>query len=356
MHHLKFLERIHHERQTIKERINELYQWLLSSTKNDLFSRSLSLKRSKLNEQIIEFRQFHAQFQTRRYSFDFDINTSINLEQLFDQNDKNLLQLIDQHFQVLNKQTNEYHEYLNHFSTSLNQFHLEHAHLIDTYSKYLRLYAEQIQENDQWNFSALEFLLLNNEEERIFDHKLYNQLFNDLITRENIEDQNELFELQKQVEEYRIQYETFENDLKQILQNRQSIFNQYESTRMIIHQWLITTDHLLKQQSVLSFEHSNLPIEQLKILTKQLIDFDSSINLLNISKSTSIYQKQTDELIENYLQRIIQYKNTQQYQLAKQNAENSIAKVKKLFTLDENLILPLDNQLIEIMVEKYQVI
>jgi hypothetical protein len=99
MHHFELIERILHERQTIKERINELYNWLLSSIENNLFSQPFSLNRSKLDEQIINFRQFHAQLRTRRYSFDSDINTKINLEQLFDDNDKHTLQLIDQYFQ-----------------------------------------------------------------------------------------------------------------------------------------------------------------------------------------------------------------------------------------------------------------
>jgi hypothetical protein len=198
-------------------------------------------------------------------------------------------------------------------------------------------------------------LLLNEEEDKHLDQKVYNQLINNLFEKENIEDKNEILELKKQVEEYRIQYEIFRNDLKTILQNRKIIFNQYESTRTSIHQWLITNDRLLKQQTLPSYEHSNLSIEQLKIFTQQLIDFDSSINLLNISKSTSIYQKQTDDLIENYLliqQRIIQL---EEYQFAKHNAENSIEKAQALFTLDENIILPLDNQSIEILVQKYQV-
>jgi hypothetical protein len=374
MHHFKLIERIQHERQTIKERINELYNWLLSSVENDLFSKSFSLKRSKLDEQIIEFRQFHAQFQTRRYSFDSDINSTINLEQLLDNNDKNCLKLIDQHFQLLDKQTNQYNEHINRLSTRLNEFHLEHAHLIDTYSKYLRLYTEQIQQNDDWNFSALE-LLLNNDQEVIIDHTLYDQLIKDLLETKNIEDKNEIFELENQINDYKNQYQTFQNDLKLILHNRKLILNQYEMIKNQIQEWLISTDRLLKQQLTLDscqqllIEHSNLPIEQLKMITQQLIDFYSSINLLNLTKpknQTLIYEKQTDELIENYLlikHRILQYidllENIQQltnkYQLAKQLAENSIEKAKKLIILDEHIMLPLDNQLIEIMLQKYKV-
>jgi len=374
MHHFKLIERIHHERQTIKERINELYNWLLSSIENDFENKSFSLKRSKLDEQIIEFRQFHAQFQTRRYSFDFDINSTINLEQLLDNNDKKFLKLIEQHFQFLDKQTNQYNEHINRLSTRLNEFHLEHAHLIDTYSKYLRLYTEQIEQNDDWNFSALE-LLLNNNQELIIDHTLYNQLIKDLLETKNIEDKNEIFEFEKQINEYKNQYETFQNDLKLILHNQQLLLNEYETIKNHIEEWFISTDRLLKQQLTIDscqqllIEHSNLPIEQLKIITEQLINFYSSINLLNFSKpknSILIYQKQTDELMENYLlikQRILQYRdlleNIQQqikkYYLVKQIAENSIEKAKELITLNENIILPLDNQLIENMLQKYKV-
>ena len=87
MHNFELIEHYNHERQTIKERIDELNHWLLSYTgnspnSNDLFSKPLSLKRSKLDEQIIQFRQFLAQLRTRRHSFDSDINTTINVEQL----------------------------------------------------------------------------------------------------------------------------------------------------------------------------------------------------------------------------------------------------------------------------------
>ncbi|CAF4660902.1 unnamed protein product, partial [Rotaria sp. Silwood2] len=78
-----------------------------------------------------------------------------------------------------------------------------------------------------------------------------------------------------------------------------------------------------------------------------------------------IVQRQTDELIENYLlikDKILQHINllekiqqqTHQYQLAKQIAENSIEKAKELVTLEENTILPLDNQQIEFLLKKYK--
>jgi len=383
MHHFELIERFLHERQTIKQRINELYTWLLSSLDPDFTAQPFSLKREKLDEQIINFRQFHAQLRTRRYSFDSDINTTINLEQLLDNEDKNSLKLIDQQFQLLDKHANQYNEHINLVSTRLNEFHLEHACLIDTYSKYLRLYTEQIQQNDDLNFSTLE-LLLNNDQELLIDHTLYNRLIKELLETKNIQDQNEIFEHEKQVKEYKNQYEKFQNDLKLILKNRQVILHQYELIKNQIHEWLLTTDRLLKQQLTLHScqqlltEHSKLPIEQLKTLTEQLIQFYSSANLLNVyeqlkvskprndSNVILIFQKQTDEVIENYLlikQRILQYiellesiqQQTNQYQLAKQIAENSIEKAKQLVTLDENTILPLDNQQIEIILQKYKV-
>jgi len=392
MHNFELIERYNHERQTIKERIDELNHWLLSYTSNsfdsnDFFSKPLSLKRSKLDEQIILFRQFHAQLRTRRYSFDSDINTTTNLEQLLDDNDKNNLKLIDEHFQLLDQQANQYNERINRLSTRLNEFHLEHGHLIENYSKRLRLYSEHIEQNDDINFSALQ-LLLNNDNESIIDHTLYEQLIKELIETNNIEDENEIYQYKKQVNEYKNQYEKFQNDLKLILNNRQQILNEYESKKNFLQEWLLTTDRLLKQYpnelTILSCEkllneHSNMPIEQLKLLNQQLIQFYSSPNLFNLyeqlkldknlhkhSNTTMIFQRQTDELIENYLgikDKILQHieileniqQQTQKYQLAKQKAENSIEKAKELVTLEENTILPLDNQQIEIMLQKYKV-
>jgi len=392
MHNFELLESYNHERQTIKERIDELNHWLSSHPENflesnDLFSTPLSLKRSKLDEQIIQFRQFHAQLRTRRHSFDSDINTTINLEQLLDNNDKINLNLIDKHLQLLDEQANQYNERIKRLSTRLNEFHLEHVHLIDNYSKRLRLYSEHIEQNDDINFSALQ-LLLNNDNESFIDHTLYNQLIKELIETDNIQDRNEIFQYENQVQEYKIQYEKFQNDLKLILHNRQDILNEYELNKNSLQEWLATTDRLLKQYpneltisscKQLLDEHSKMPIEQLKLLNQQLIHFYSSANLMNLyeqlkltkqinehSNVTKIFQRQTDELIENYIlmkERILQHieileeiqQQTDKYQDAKQKAENAIEKAKELVTLEENTILPLDNQQIEIMLQKYKV-
>ncbi|CAF4468439.1 unnamed protein product [Rotaria socialis] len=382
MHHFELIERILHERQTIKERINELYHWLLSSIENDFFSKLLSLKRSKLDEQIINFRQFHAQLRTRQYSFDSDINTKINLEQLFDNNDRHILKLIDQYIHSLNEKSNQYNEYINHLSTRLNEFHLEHTHLIDTYSNYIRLYVEQIEQNNDLNFSALE-LLLNNDQDLVIDHTLYHRFVNDLLETRNIEDENDIIEYKNQVDEYKIHYEKFKNDLKTILTNRQFILNQYDLITNQIGEFLVTTDRLLKQQLTLEtcqdllIKHSKLPVEQLKVLNEQLINFYASPNLLNLyeqlklskpidhSNLTVTFQKQTDDLIENYVsieQRILQYiellenirQKTDQYQLAKEHAENSIEQAKQLVQLNETIILPLDNEQIIVVLQKYK--
>ncbi|CAF2636953.1 unnamed protein product [Rotaria sp. Silwood2] len=382
MHHFELIERFIHERQTIKERISELYHWLLSSIENDFFSKPLSLNRSRLDEQVINFRQFHAQLRTRQYSFDSDINIKINLEQLFDNDDKNSLRLIKEYFQLLNEQSNQYNEHINRLSTRLNEFHLEHTHLIDTYSNSIRLYVEQIKQNNDINFSALE-LLLNNDQDLIIDHTLYDQLINDLLETKNIEDKNDILEYKNEVNEYKIHYEKFQNDLRLILKNRHLILNQYDLIKNQIEEFLLTTDRLLKQTLTIDLcqdlltKHSKLPIEQLKILTEQLINFYSSPNLLNLyeqlklskpvnhSNLTLIYQKQTDDLIEYYLlikQRLLQYlelleniqQQTNQYQLAKQIAESSIEKTKQLITIDETIILPLDSQQIIVMLKKYK--
>ncbi|CAF5218291.1 unnamed protein product, partial [Rotaria magnacalcarata] len=124
-------------------------------------------------------------------------------------------------------------------------------------------------------------------------------------------------------------------------------------------------------------KHSKLPVEQLKVLNEQLINFYSSANLLNLyeqlkltkpidhSNLTVTFQKQTDDLIENYVtieQRILQYiellenirQKTDQYQLAKEHAENSIEQAKQLVQLNETIILPLDNEQIVVVLQKYK--
>jgi predicted house-cleaning NTP pyrophosphatase (Maf/HAM1 superfamily) len=122
-----------------------------------------------------------------------------------------------------------------------------------------------------------------------------------------------------------------------------------------------------------------MPIEQLKSLNQQLIQFYSSANLLHLyeqlkltkninqhSNTTMIFQRQTNDLIENYLSikdRILQHieilekiqQQTNKYQTAKEKAENTIEKAKELVTLEENTILPLDDQQIETMLQKYKV-
>ena len=392
MHNFELTDRYNHERQTIKERIDELNHWLLSFTEasphsNDFFSKPLSLKRSKLDEQIIQFRQFHAQLRTHRHSFESDINTTTNLEQLLDTTDRTNLKQIDQHLKSLDDQANQYNDRINRFSTRLNEFHLEHVHLIENYSKRLRLYSEHIEQNDDINFSALQ-LLLNNDNESNITHTLYEQLIKELLETTNIEDQNEILQYEKQVKEYQNQYEKFQNDFKLILQNRQEILDKYELTKNSLQEWLSTTDRLLKQQpneltisscEQLLNEHSKLPVEQFKTLNEQLIRFYSSPNLQHLyeqlkltkninhnSNTTRIFQRQTDELVENYRgikERILQHieilekiqQQTNKYQLAKQKAEHSMEKAKELVTLEENTILPLDNQQIELMLQKYKV-
>ncbi|CAF4372466.1 unnamed protein product, partial [Adineta steineri] len=203
-------------------------------------------------------------------------------------------------------------EQINHLYTHLNEFHLEHSYLIDTYSKNLRLYTEQIEQNDDINFSALQ-LLLNNDQDLILDHTSYNKLIEELLQTNNITDENEIIEHKNQVNEYKNQYERFQNDLKLILHNRQSLYDEYELMRNDIQEWLLTTDRLLKQQLTIDsweqllHEHSKLPIEQLKFINKQLVEFYSSANLLDIyehlklskprndSNLSLIFEKQTNE-------------------------------------------------------------
>lgn len=392
MHNFELIERYNHERQTIKERIDELAHWLSTYAKDsfhsdDFFGKPLSLKRSKLDEQIILFRQFHAQLRTRRHSFDSDINTSINLDQLLDENDRIHLKSLEQHLQQLDEQATIYNERINRLSTRLNEFHLEHQHLIENYSKRLRLYSEHIEQNEDINFSALQ-LLFNNDRESPIDHNFSKQLFDELIKTENIDDAKEIEQLNEQCEDHRRQYERFQNDLKLILDNREKILTAYESKKNFIQDWLLTTDRALKQYpneltinhcEQFLIEHAGMPIEEFQSLNEQLIQFYSSPNLVHLyeqlkldqrlhphANTTMIFQRQTDELMENYhaikdrirqmmeiLQRIEQHKK--KYQIAKDQALTTLDKAKELVSLEENTILPLDKQQIEIMLQKYKV-
>lgn len=392
MHNFELIERYNHERQTIKERIEELNQWLVSHTEDnspldEIFSKALSLKRAKLDEQIIHFRQFHAQLRTRRHSFDSDVNTTINLEQLLDDEDKKSLASLDKRLQSLEEQANQYNERINRLSTRLNEFHLEHGHLIENYSKRLRLYSEHIEQNDDINFSALQ-LLLNNDNETPIDHDFYEQLIRDLLATDNIDDKDEILRYQTQANEHRDQYERFQTDLKSIFANRQKILNEYEAKKNFVQDWLASTDRLLKQYPTeltidscerLLQEHSAMPIEELKGLNQQLIHFYSSNNLISLyeqlkltkhmnkhSTITKIFQRQTEELLDSYVsmkERLLQHleilhaiqQQTEKYQLAKQKADNTMEKAKELVTLEENTILPLDQQQIEEMLQKYKV-
>ena len=392
MNTLELIEHGQHERQTTKERLDELYQWLLSYTESslhtdDLFSKSLSLKRTKLDEQIIQFRQFHTQLRTRRHSFDSEIKSTTNVEQLLDPSDRKILHLIDQQFELLDQQANLHNERINRLSTRLNEFHLEHAHLIDDYDKRLRLYREHLEQNDDINFSTLQ-LLMNDDQEIPIEQTLYQRLIKELLETEHVEDQNEIQHYEQQLKDHRSRYEAFRTHLKAILHQRQDLLNEYETKKNLLHDWLTNTDRTLKQQpndltlarcEQLLIEHSTMPIESLKSSNQKLIHFYSSSNLSKLyeqldlpqtnrqhSNTTAIFQRQTDELIDTYhamKERLLQHmevlskiqKQTEQYQLAKQKAEQMIEKAKELVTLEENTILPLDSGQVELMLQKYKV-
>ena len=383
MHHFQLIERLRRERQSVKERLREFHQWCLAVDRNDLLSRPFSLKRSKLDEQIIEFRQFHAQLRTRRHTFDSDIRTRLHIEQLFDEKDRSDWKIIEHYFQTFEQQANLYNEQINCLSASLHEFDLEHAHLIDHYAKYLRLYNEHVQNNDDLEFSALQ-LLLKRTNALVIAHTRFEQLRDQVIQTKNVVDVQEISDREKQVEEYRQQYQIFLRDLQTILRDREDIFNRYDSIRDSIQDWLTATDSALNQPislhrcEELLVEHAELPVEQFRSLSEQLIQFYSSPNLLklyeqfklaqtiNHSQTTAIFQVQTDQIIEEYVEikeRILQLMKSfeqilyleDRYQLEKQAAEKAIEKAKELASLEENTILPLNNEQIAILLRNYQV-
>jgi hypothetical protein len=388
------LEHDQHERQPMKERLDELYNWLQSYVdmcdhSNDLFSKLLSLNRSKLDEQIIHFRQFHAQLRTRRHVFDTELKTNTHIEQVLDNDDRKRVEFIEQQLQMLDQQANSYNERLNRLSTRLNEYQLEYVHLTDEYSKRLRLYREHLEQNDDINFSTLQ-LLINDDRDTPIETTSYEYLMNELLKSEHIEDENDIHQSNEQMLKQRCQYETFQEHMKRIIDRRQELLNDYETKKSFIHDWLVNVDRLLKQQSptndltlerceALLIEHADLPINGLTDANRKLIEFYTSDDLRQLyeqlhvpltdhqhSNTTSIFKRQTDELVDNHRtirERIVQHMNnvkqiqkqTEQYRSAKIKAEQTIDKAKELVTFDENTILPLDNDQIELLLQHYKV-
>ncbi|CAF2651984.1 unnamed protein product [Rotaria sp. Silwood2] len=97
--------------------------------------------------------------------------------------------------------------------------------------------------------------------------------------------------------------------LRLILHNQQRILNKYKFEKMLLQEFLLTIDRLLKQQP------NELPIlSYQQLLNQQLVGFYLSTNLfhlyeqLNLEKHIhrnlniiNIFQRQTIDLIENYL-------------------------------------------------------
>lgn len=387
MEHLEIAERDQHERQPMNERLDELSRWLSSCSESfslgkDCFGKVLSLKRSKLDEQIVQFRQFHNQLRTRRHSFDSEVELHENLNE----REKEMFRSIDEEFRNFEEKTQNFNERINRLSTRLNEFHLENCHLLEDLEKRLRLYREQLEQNEDLNFSTLQ-LLINDDEEIPVDLSSYRSLAKELIETENTEDHQEIVQRQQEVELCRERNENFLRHLKFLIEQRTRLLNDYESKRLQLQESFLNTDRLLKQQPTelnvercqkLLDEHSALPIDLLQSNNEKLIefygsnDFNQLYDLLNLPKNhrhsntTSIFQRQTDDLIENH--RLIRERLLHQleilgqiqeqtvvYENARQTAQETVEAAKDMVTFEENTILPLDNQQIELMLKKYKV-
>jgi hypothetical protein len=375
MHHMELLERLHRERQSLKTRLNEFHRWLVSVDETRPCQRCFSLIRSQLDEHIIEFRRFYAQLRTQRHSFETNITSCSHVKQLFDDNDKQTCQSIDESFQRFEQQTYDYNERINRFSACLQQYHAEHAHLIDHYAKHLRFYSEQVENNGDAHFLTLQ-LLLKNDHTLMIDHGKYEDLREELLQTNTIDNVDEIDRYDRQLNQYREEYQRFVHDLKRILRHRQTQFNDYESLEEQFEQWLERAEHLLEQTfdivrcKQICDEYSRLPFDRLQSLGKQLTQYYSSANLLDVYeqlKGTRVLQTTTVDCQSSAIidrchrtnERVRQWLNIgvllEQHETHRRTAQTLVEQIQQCVQLNENLLLPLNKNELDDIRQTYQV-
>lgn len=378
MHHFALIERFLRERQLLKERLKDLDHYFANPNS---FVRSLSFQRTKLDEQLIDFRRYYAQLRSYAQIYHNEIQPRRHIEKLFDDEDRKRLIQIEKSLPIAETEANRFDEKINHLSTLLNQFHKEHARLIDRYAKSIRLFSDFIQKNDDLQFDQLEILLKN---EKLVDHRLYENLRDQLFEMEDVDDEEIIENEDDQLEEYRAEYEQFIEDLKLILQNRQELFSEYDFIKNQLEDWLNNVETSLKRSITLPLieqyllEHSNLPIDLFRSLSNQLIGFYSSKNLIKLyerwrqgqthmsSETAKVFHEQTEEIVNAYekiKERLIQLKKffeeiqlrSEEYHNGKERAEETIEKAKKFVQTEEYQMLPLDRDEVRRIEEKFRV-
>ncbi|CAF1422502.1 unnamed protein product, partial [Didymodactylos carnosus] len=246
MNHFELIQRLYNETRNVKENIIDCIQWLEKAREQfniDFLNKSLSLNRSKLDDQIIFYRQYDAQLRTRRHSFSNIIKTQSQLLNVNDENSQ--LETIENNLKDLELNSNNYNEKINRLSLKLNEYLLLHAQIIDSYAKQIRQYEYYIKEND---FSYIK-QLLSGENNENYEQKLslYNQTVENLLIENdgNLIDQDEILTSKLVVQEHHETFQRLISDLTLILNNREQLTKEYNDLKIIIDQWFISSELVL---------------------------------------------------------------------------------------------------------------
>lgn len=352
MHHFALIERFLQQRQFVRNRIDEIIRWIDSIDEENVFPKKFFLKRTKLDEQIVEFRHFNVQFRTYREIYEKDVKTRLQIAKLIDDDDRHRTNFIEKFFDKTSIVVKTFDEKISNVSQLLNDFLAEHARLIENYGKSIRFASELIEKNDDFQFTEL-FVLFNDE--KVFDEEIYENL------RDELEKFGELDDEDDQLDEFRENFENLRDDLTSIVRNRQEILNEFDLMKNQIEDWLNNAENTLKHSLTIELsrqlliEHSALPIDAFQSVAEQLIEFYSSPNLLNFyerlkfsrpstfrSETARIYRDQTDEIVDAYRSMKTRLLQFLQLELERKAAQDAIEKAKILLRFDETPRLSLD--------------
>ncbi|CAF1332996.1 unnamed protein product, partial [Didymodactylos carnosus] len=414
MNHFELIQRLYNETRNVKENIIDCIQWLEKAREQfniDFLNKSLSLNRSKLDDQIIFYRQYDAQLRTRRHSFSNIIKTQSQLLNVNDENSQ--LETIENNLKDLELNSNNYNEKINRLSLKLNEYLLLHAQIIDSYAKQIRQYEYYIKEND---FSYIK-QLLSGENNENYEQKLslYNQTVENLLIENdgNLIDQDEILTSKLVVQEHHETFQRLISDLTLILNNREQLTKEYNDLKIIIDQWFISSELVLKQIEPIPFELDaclerldkcnllnkeyqticNNNVNRLKILSDEILCFYTSSNIDSlldtlkiifesstrfndeqISKNdtndneqiTIAVTKNIIECYQNMGQRIQSYidyltlliEQIETYKTSHKQAKLCIEQTNELLDYDikqnQIILLPIEQQELDLFMKKYQ--
>ena len=312
------------------------------------------MKRENFQKQLNAFRRFSLEFRANLQHFHSEIYSRRDLNEIFTDEHRSLIDSIDENFQFYEKSLCKQNERFIEIGKLLTEFYCEHARLIDLYGKFLRFDGSDVK------------IFLENQSINELDQTNYDEFTENLLQMTDVEDVDEINRSIEEMDDYRKNFQRFRNDLKSILECQEEIFNRYKSNKNRIENWLNIAEEILNrpltlvQCEILLNEHENLPMEQFQILSQQCLKFDCSSNFVELHqnlKSTSNFdfQGETNRIIEFY--NFIKEKLVQWVEYLKfhRTALETIETAKQITNFDEEIFLPIDLKQLEIAQENFQV-